>query len=436
MFDLRGDVSRHAVTAPVTGSSPVRVGVFVCQCGSLIADAIDTEAVRDRAATWPDVVHTEVLPFSCSPEAAQAMVEAIDAHGLNRAVLAACSCCPIDQVCYSCTYQRVRCKDNLGVFHPGLYPDLRGPRAARPDRPRAVWEFVNIREQCAWVHPDDRQAATAKVTALVAAAVSKVRVAALNAAVEASSVERSVLILGNGASARACQKALEAQGIATQHVTEMPTEIRRVSGRYAVARNAVVTGAKRPEGVPTKGSPGASAEWAERERSGRSGKSTWQATALVLAPHDAGEMDRLLGAFGRDGYRPRTDTAWGGLDTHRPGVWLCDPAQATAMAGAAAAARVAAWLGHLATQPQSIAAVVDTARCRACNTCVEICEFGAPQLVGDEPQRSSWIDPAICTGCGTCAAHCPSGAITAGFCPDAQLAAMLEAALACGSPTA
>jgi len=287
-----------------------------------------------------------------------------------------------------------------------------------------VWEFVNIREQCAWVHPDDRQAATAKVTALVAAAVSKVRVAALNAAVEASSVERSVLILGNGASARACQKALEAQGIATQHVTEMPTEIRRVSGRYAVARNAVVTGAKRPEGVP------------ERERSGRSAKSTWQATALVLAPHDAGEMDRLLGAFGRDGYRPRTDTAWGGLDTHRPGVWLCDPAQATAMAGAAAAARVAAWLGHLAAQPQSIAAVVDPGRCRACNTCVEICEFGAPQLVGDEPQRSSWIDPAICTGCGTCAAHCPSGAITAGFCPDAQLAAMLEAALACGSPTA
>jgi heterodisulfide reductase subunit A-like polyferredoxin len=268
-----------------------------------------------------------------------------------------------------------------------------------------VWEFVNIREQCAWVHPDDRQAATAKATTLVAAAVAKVRVAAPSA-VEVRPVERSALILGNGASARACQKALEAQGIATQHVTELPAEIRRMGGCYNVARH----------------------------------KTAWQATALVLAPHDAGEMDRLLAAFGEDGYRPRTDTAWGGLDTHRPGVWLCDPAQATAMSGAAAAARVAAWLGHLATQPQAIAAVVDAARCRACNTCVEICEFGAPQLtkippfpgrgVGEEPQRSSWIDPAICTGCGTCAGHCPSGAITAGFCSDAQLAAMLEAALA------
>ena len=222
MFDLRGDVSRPAVTPLATGNGPARIGVFVCQCGTLIADAVDTEIVRDRAATWPDVVHTQVLPFSCSTEAAQAMFEVIESHGLNRAVLAACSCCPIDQVCYSCTYQRVRCKDNLGVFHAGLGPDLTG--LPRPVRSRAAWEFVNIREQCAWVHPDDRQAATTRATALVAAAVAKVRVAALNAAVEVRPVERSALILGNGASARACQKALETQGIVTQHVTEMPAE--------------------------------------------------------------------------------------------------------------------------------------------------------------------------------------------------------------------
>ncbi len=395
MFDLRGDVARPSVTTLAADSGPARIGVFVCQCGDLIAGAVDTEAVRDRAAAWPDVAHAEVLPFSCSPEAARAMAEAIETNGLNRAVLAACSCCPIDQVCYSCTYQRVRCKDNLGVFHAGFGPDLTDPRSARPVRSRATWEFVNIREQCAWVHPDDRQAATAKAITLVAAAVAKVRMAALNAAEGIGPVERSALILGNGASARACQKALETQGIATQHIAELPAEIRRMGGRYNVAR----------------------------------GKAAWQATALVLAPQDAGEMDRLLVAFGQDGYRPRTNTVWGGLDTHRPGVWLCDPAQATAMSGAAAAARVTAWLGHLATQPRTIAAVVDAARCRACNTCVEICEFGAPQLVGNEPQRSSWIDPAVCTGCGTCAAHCPSGAITAGFCTDAQLSAMLEAAL-------
>jgi heterodisulfide reductase subunit A len=76
-----------------------------------------------------------------------------------------------------------------------------------------------------------------------------------------------------------------------------------------------------------------------------------------------------------------------------------------------------------------VVAVVDAARCRACNTCVELCEFGAPRLRGDEPQRASWIDPAICAGCGTCAAHCPSGAITAGYSTDAQLEAMLDSVL-------
>jgi heterodisulfide reductase subunit A-like polyferredoxin len=50
--------------------------------------------------------------------------------------------------------------------------------------------------------------------------------------------------------------------------------------------------------------------------------------------------------------------------------------------------------------------------------------------VGQEENRKAWVDPNICTGCGTCAAHCPSGAITAGYASDKQLAAMLEAILA------
>jgi heterodisulfide reductase subunit A-like polyferredoxin len=150
---------------------------------------------------------------------------------------------------------------------------------------------------------------------------------------------------------------------------------------------------------------------------------------VVLAPRNAGEAEQLLAAFGEDGQRPRPQTWWGGLDTHRPGVLICDPALPAETAGAAAAARVTAWLGRCELATSTIAASVDSGRCRACNTCVELCEFGAPQLVGQDPHRSSWIDPAICTGCGTCAAHCPSGAITAGYATDAQLEAALQAAL-------
>jgi heterodisulfide reductase subunit A-like polyferredoxin len=50
--------------------------------------------------------------------------------------------------------------------------------------------------------------------------------------------------------------------------------------------------------------------------------------------------------------------------------------------------------------------------------------------VGQEENRNARVDPNICTGCGICAAHCPSGAISAGYASDNQLAAMIEAILA------
>jgi len=374
------------VAGPAIPEVPARIGVFVCQCGDHIARVVDTEAVRDRAATWPDVIHAQVLPFACSPEAAETVYDAVAAHGLNRVVLAACSCCSLDQACYSCTYQRVRCKGNLGIFK------MQDAGRKTQESP-ASFEFVNIREQCAWVHADDPRAATAKAMALVAARVARARTMTARP-VEARSVEHSALILGHGPAARTCRVALTGQGVAVQQVEGLPERVQRADGRYAVTQGGTI----------------------------------WQASALVLAPQDADEANRLLAAFGEDGHQPRP--AWGGLETHRPGVFHCDPVLDPATAGAAAAARVAAWLGRVERRVEPLAAVVDPVRCRACGTCVQICEFGAPQLMGEEPRRASWIDPAICTGCGTCAAHCPSGAITDGQLTDAQLEAMLDAVLA------
>jgi NADPH-dependent glutamate synthase beta subunit-like oxidoreductase/Pyruvate/2-oxoacid:ferredoxin oxidoreductase delta subunit len=392
LFGQRQAPSIQGATAQGHMAGGERTGVFVCQCGGEISDTVDTDALRERATAWPGVVHSQVLPFSCSPEAAETIAAQVEAYGLDRVVLAACSCCAIDQVCYSCTYQRVRCKDNLGIFAqiPGT----------------ATYEFVNIREQCAWVHPGDPQAATAKATALVAAAVAR---SALphRAAADLPLAEKSALVLGNGAAAAACRQALEGQGIA---VKAMPApgpggyqqgpalEVRRSGGRYVASCD------------------------------GMSG----QGVAVVLAPGNGEELEFLLSACsaGQVGLRPRIDAGGGGVETHRPGILVCDPQGEAEVTGAAAAARAAAWLGSAAARPRPTAAVVDAARCRACATCVAVCEFGAPQLVGQDPRRTSWIDPAICTGCGTCVAHCPSGAISGGYSSEAQIAAMLEQLLA------
>jgi NADPH-dependent glutamate synthase beta subunit-like oxidoreductase len=372
---------------PPLGLAPIRVGVFICQCGDAISRIVDTQAVADQASILPEVIHTQVLPFSCSPEAAQTINTAIEAHQLNRVVLAACPCCSVDQVCYSCTYQRLRCKDNLGLFTHSAFRS-----AAQPVR----FVCVNIREQCAWVHANDPRAATAKAAALVEASVAR-SIAAPPWALDAPYIERSALILGRGAAGSTCQTILNGLGIAARLIKNKPAKIQRLYGQYLVTLGNGSTGFYRSSG-------------------------------LVIAPRDAEEADQLAAAFGQEAHRPRLRQTWGGVETHRPGIYLCDPSQDPETTGAAAAARIAAWLGRIASR-LPIASVVDPARCRACNTCVEICEFGAPGLIEIEGRRASWIDPTICTGCGVCAVHCSSGAITAGYSTDAQIDAMLGALL-------
>ena len=205
--------------------------------------------------------------------------------------------------------------------------------------------------------------------------------------------ERSALILGSGSAAPTCRELLCTQGIAVHDFGGPPSRIRRVNGCYSVTQDNV----------------------------------EWTAAGMVLAPRDSAEADRLRNAFGDAPYRPRSRFRRQGLETTRPGVYYCDPALDSSTAGAAAAAKVSAWLGQCSKPPEFHNAVVAPHRCRACSTCVEICEFGAPRLISAEPSRFSWIDPHICQGCGACAARCPSGAIAAGYATDTQLENMVDA---------
>ncbi len=388
---IDGRRARYTPQFPKSVASPCRTGVFICQCGGTISNVIDTQEVSQQAAQLPNVVYTQELPFSCSPDASQAICAAVETHQLNQLVLAGCTCCPMDQVCYSCTYQRVRTKSNLGLFAPLEGSAFRIAQSAR-------LEFVNIREQCALVHANNHQAATAKASALVAAAVARVQAAPVNL-VGVPSIDRTAIILGSGSAGPVCRQLLESHGVSVQMLRDIPSQVQRAGGQYIV-----------------------------RIDNRQSETATHQASALVLSPRDSQEAELISIAFGRERRRPTVHPAWGGLETHRPGVFHCDPSGDAEILGAAVAARLSAWLGRMESR-SPIAAVVDPERCRACKTCVDACEYGAPGLVNVNGRYTSWIDPAICTGCGTCAAQCPSGAISAGCSTDLQINAMLGAIL-------
>jgi heterodisulfide reductase subunit A2 len=127
----------------------MRIGVFVCDCGSNIAGAVDTEAVREYAANLPDVVAAIRNKYTCADPGQQEIQRAIYEHNLNRVVVASCSPASYEAVFRQC------------IAGAGLNPYL--------------LEMANLREHCSWVTPGDRAAATRKAKDLVKVAVARSR---------------------------------------------------------------------------------------------------------------------------------------------------------------------------------------------------------------------------------------------------------------------
>ena len=126
--------------------APPRVGVYVCQCGGNISDVVDVEKVVEAAGKLPGVAVAKTNVFMCSDPGQNAVLEDIEKEGLDAVVVAACS-----PKLHETTFRRVM---------------------ERGGRNQYQLEQANIREQVSWAS-DDRLSATAKATALVAAAVAK-----------------------------------------------------------------------------------------------------------------------------------------------------------------------------------------------------------------------------------------------------------------------
>ena len=126
----------------------LRIGVFVCDCGSNIAGFLDTEAVREFAETLPDVVVSARNKYTCSDPGQQGIQHAIFENRLNRIVVASCSPTSYEPIFRQC------------IQGAGLNPYL--------------LEMANIREHCSWV-TEDHEAATRKAKDIVKVAVSRTR---------------------------------------------------------------------------------------------------------------------------------------------------------------------------------------------------------------------------------------------------------------------
>lgn len=130
------------------GKTPLRIGVYVCHCGTNIAKTVDVAYVASEIAKMPDVVVSKHYRFMCSDPGQELIQKDIREHNLNRIVVSACS-----PLMHENTFRKA--VEVAGVN-------------------RYLFEMANIREQVSWVTIDPKLA-THKALALIRAAVARVR---------------------------------------------------------------------------------------------------------------------------------------------------------------------------------------------------------------------------------------------------------------------
>jgi heterodisulfide reductase subunit A len=173
----------------------LRLGVFLCHCGDNIAKSIDLKRLAASVREMPEVFLVEEHLFLCSVDSTRRIREAIQEHGLDRVVVAACTPRTHEPV-----FRKVLTAAGL---NPGFL------------------SFANIREQCSWVHQDDAEGALHAARGIVAMAVS--RAAALSPLeIRRFPVIPKALVVGGGLAGLSAAVTLADQGFHTYILEREP----------------------------------------------------------------------------------------------------------------------------------------------------------------------------------------------------------------------
>ncbi len=196
---------------------PPRIGVFVCHCGMNIASVVNVTKVAEYAKTLQSVVYVQENLFSCSQDALEQLVDVIKEQKLNRVVIASCS--P---------------RTHEPLFHETL---------RNSGLNKYLFEQVNIRDQCSWVHSNNPIGATRKAKDLVRMAVYR---AALiePLPMTVAPVTPAALVVGGGVAGMVCGLNLAEQGFRV-HIIEAKERL----GGHALNLNRTWKGENVPKFV-------------------------------------------------------------------------------------------------------------------------------------------------------------------------------------------
>ena len=165
-----------------------RIGVLICHCGINIGKYVDVSSAVEYVKTLPYVVHVEDNMYSCSSDSQIRIKELIKEHNLNRLIVASCT--------------------------PRTHESLFQETCVEVGLNKYLFEMVNIRDQCSWVHMNEYEFATEKAKDLIRMAVAKARL--LKPLTEALlDITPNALIIGGGISGMTAALNLASQGFQT-----------------------------------------------------------------------------------------------------------------------------------------------------------------------------------------------------------------------------
>jgi len=170
---------------PEKKDNDVKIGVFICHCGSNIAGYLEMEELADYAETLPNVTFVQRNLYTCSEGGINEIKKAIKKENLTRVVVASCT----------------------PRTHGPLFMSSCGEAGLNP----YLFEMVNIRDQCSWVHMQQKEEGTFKAKDLIRMGVAK---AALLQPQEPimSDVQPRALVIGGGIAGMTASLALGNRG--------------------------------------------------------------------------------------------------------------------------------------------------------------------------------------------------------------------------------
>ena len=156
-----------------------RTGVFICDCGGKIADALDTEALRQLALETPGVVYATHEAYPCSKDGQARLRKIITDQHLDRVLIAGCT--------------------------PRLVEKL-FRKAVESELDPAYVNVADIREHVAYLHAGD-PSALPKAASIIEMGVARLATTTI-APPHTSRVVKSALVVGSGLSALTVTLAL------------------------------------------------------------------------------------------------------------------------------------------------------------------------------------------------------------------------------------